>query len=52
MTESQVNVQGSLMTCLTGRDLSKYDYVCIGRDGFVPMSVKPTRSMTRLNNSM
>jgi hypothetical protein len=39
------------MRCLTGRDLSEYDYVSISRDGFVPISVKPTRSMTRLNNS-
>jgi hypothetical protein len=40
------------MRCLTGRDLSENDYVSIGRDGFVPISVKLTRSMTRLNNSV
>jgi hypothetical protein len=52
MTKSQVDVQGSLMRCLTGRDLFEDDYVSIGRDGFVPISVKAMRSMTRLNNSV
>jgi hypothetical protein len=51
MTESQVDVQGGLMRCRTGRHLSEYDYVSTGRDGFVPISVKPMRSTTRLNNS-
>jgi hypothetical protein len=27
------------MQCLTGRDLSNYDYVAIDRDGFVPIKV-------------
>jgi hypothetical protein len=49
--ESQVDVQGGLMKCLTGRDLAEYDYVSIGKDGFVLISVKPTRSMTQLNNN-
>jgi hypothetical protein len=39
------------MRCLTRRDLFEYDYVSISRDGFVPISVKPMRSMTQLNNS-
>jgi hypothetical protein len=52
MTKSQVDVQGSLMRCLTRRDLFEDDYVSIGRDGFVPISVKAMRSMTRLNNSV
>jgi hypothetical protein len=51
MTESLVEVQGNLMRCLTRRDLFEYDYVSISRDGFVPISVKPMRSMTQLNNS-
>jgi hypothetical protein len=50
VTESQVDVQGGLMRCLAGRDLSEYDYVSIGKGGFIPISVKPTRSMTQLNN--
>jgi hypothetical protein len=51
MTESQVDVHGGLMRCVTGRDLSEYDYLSIGRNGFVPISVKLTRSMTWLNNN-
>jgi hypothetical protein len=35
--------------CLSGRDLSGYDYVSVSRDGLVPISVKPT-DMTRLGN--
>jgi hypothetical protein len=34
---SQVNNQGGKMKCLTGRDLSGYNYVSVGKDGFVPM---------------
>jgi hypothetical protein len=40
MTESQVNIQGGKMKCLTNRDLTGYDYVSINKDGFVPISVK------------
>jgi hypothetical protein len=40
------------MECLTGRDLTDYDYVSIGKDGFVPVSVKPTMSGTQLNNDV
>jgi hypothetical protein len=41
MTKSQVYIQGGKMKCLTGRDMSGYDYVSVGKDGFVPISVKP-----------
>jgi hypothetical protein len=37
------------MTCLSGKDLSDYDYISVSHDGLVPVNVKPT-SMTRLNN--
>jgi hypothetical protein len=40
VTESQVNIQGGKMKCLTGRDLSGYDYNSVGKDGFVLISVK------------
>jgi hypothetical protein len=40
MTKSQVDIQGGKMKCLTGRDMSGYDYVSVGKDGFVPISVK------------
>jgi hypothetical protein len=51
MVESQVDIQCGLMRCLTGRDLAEYDYMSINKDGFVPISVKPTRSMTQLSNN-
>jgi hypothetical protein len=41
VTESQVDIQGGKMKCLTGRDLMGYNYISIGKDGFVPISVKP-----------
>jgi hypothetical protein len=40
------------MSCLTGRDLMDYDYVSVGKDGFVPISVKPTMNVTQLDNNM
>jgi hypothetical protein len=46
--ESQVDIQGGKMKCLTGRDLMGYDYVSIGKDGFVPISVKPVIGATWL----
>jgi hypothetical protein len=27
--------------CLTGRDFSDYNYISIGRDGFIPVNVTP-----------
>jgi hypothetical protein len=52
MTESQVNIQGGKMKCLTGRDLSGYEYVSVGKDGFVLISVKPTIGVTRLAHDL
>jgi hypothetical protein len=48
MTESQVDMQGGQMTCLTRHDLSEYDYVSMGKDGFIPISMQPMTSVTRL----
>jgi hypothetical protein len=48
VTESQVDIQGGKMKCLTDRDLLGYDYVSVGKDGFVPISVKPVIGATRL----
>jgi hypothetical protein len=36
------------MTCLTKHDLSEYDYVSMGKDGFIPISMQPMTSVTRL----
>jgi hypothetical protein len=48
MTESQVEIQGGEMRCLTGRDLMGYDYISVGKDGFVLISIKPTICATQL----
>jgi hypothetical protein len=48
VTESHVDIQGRKMKCLTGRDLMGYDYVSVGKDGFVSISVKPAIGATRL----
>jgi hypothetical protein len=52
VTESQVDIQGGKMKCLTGRDLMGYDYVSIGKDRFVSICVKPTISATRLTHDL
>jgi hypothetical protein len=52
VTESQVNIQGGKMKCLTGRDLMDYNYVSVNKDGFVPISVKPVIGATRLAHDL
>jgi hypothetical protein len=52
VTESQVDIQGGKMKCLTGRDLTGYNYVSIGKDWFVPISVKPMIGATRLAHDL
>jgi hypothetical protein len=52
MTESQVDIQGGKMKCLTGRDLLGYDYVSVSKDGFVPISVKPVIRATQLAHDL
>jgi hypothetical protein len=52
VTESQVDIQEGNMNCLTGMDLMGYDYVSIGKDGFVPISVKPAIGVTRLAHDL
>jgi hypothetical protein len=52
MTVSQIDIQGGKMKCLTDRDLSSYDCVSIGKDAFVPISVKPAISATRLAHDL
>jgi hypothetical protein len=52
MTESQVDIQGWKRKCLTSRDLTGYDYVSVGNDGFVPISVKLAISVTRLAHDL
>jgi hypothetical protein len=52
MTECQVDIQAGKMKCLTGRDLTRYDYVSIDKDGFAPISVKPAIGVTWLAHDL
>jgi hypothetical protein len=37
------------MACLSGKDLSEYNYISVSRDGLVPVNVK-LMNVTRLNH--
>jgi hypothetical protein len=50
--ESQVDIQGGKMKCLTGRDLMGYNYVSVSKDRFVLISVKPAIGATRLAHDL
>jgi hypothetical protein len=52
VTKSQVDIQGGKMKCLTGRDFMGYDYINVGKEGFVPIIVKPAISATRLAHDL
>jgi hypothetical protein len=52
MIDSQVDIQGRKMKCLTDMDLMGYDYVSVGKDRFVPVSVKPAIGETRLAHDL
>jgi hypothetical protein len=52
VAESQFDIQEGNMKCLTGMDLTGYDYVSIGKDEFVPTSVKLAISATRLAHDL
>jgi hypothetical protein len=41
LVESPSDFQDKEVKCLMGRDLSEFDYVSVGQDGFVPISMKP-----------
>jgi hypothetical protein len=49
LTEAPVDWQHGEMKCLTGRDLSDYDYINIGKNGFVPVNAQPA-NICRLND--
>jgi hypothetical protein len=48
VAKSQVVILGRKMECLSGKDLTGYNYISVRKDGFVPISVKPTIGVTRL----
>jgi hypothetical protein len=52
IAEARVDVQEGHLGCLTGHDLTYYDYVSVSKDGFVPISVRPTTSSTRLTGNV
>jgi hypothetical protein len=52
MAESQVDILSKKMECLSGNNLIGYDYICVGKDGFVPVSVKPAIGAIRLAHDL
>jgi hypothetical protein len=52
VVESQVNILGGKMECLSGKNLMGYDYISAGKDGFVPISVKPAIGVIRLAHDL
>jgi hypothetical protein len=40
------------MECLSIKDMMRYDYISISKDGFVPISVKLVISVTRLAHGL
>jgi hypothetical protein len=52
VAESQVDILGGKMECLSGKDLMGYDYISIGKDGFIPISVKSAIGGTRLAHDL
>jgi hypothetical protein len=52
VAESQVDILGRKMECLSGKDLMGYDYSSIDKDGFVPISVKLAIGATRLAHDL
>jgi hypothetical protein len=48
-TEAQSGCQDGNAACLSGRNLSNYDYISMSRDDIIPINVRPT-SMTWLKN--
>jgi hypothetical protein len=52
VAESQVDIWGGKMECLSGKDLMGYDYINVGKDGFVSISVKPMIGVTWLAHDL
>jgi hypothetical protein len=49
---SQIDVQGGRIGCLTGWDITDYDYMIVSRDMFILISIKSTTSVTRLTSDV
>jgi hypothetical protein len=52
MAESQVDILGGKMECLSSKDLTGYDCISVGKDGFVLISVKPAINVIRLAHDL
>jgi hypothetical protein len=52
MVKSQVDILGGKTECLSSKDLMGYDYISVGKDGFVPISVKSVIGATRLAHDL
>jgi hypothetical protein len=52
LAESQVDILGGRMECLSGKDLMRYDYISVGKDEFVLICVKPAIGATRLAHDL
>jgi hypothetical protein len=48
VAESQVDILGGKMECLSDKGLTGYDYISIDKDEFVSISVKPAIDATQL----
>jgi hypothetical protein len=42
LADTTANWQHGSTQCLSGKDLTSYDFLSISKDGFVPVSVQPT----------
>jgi hypothetical protein len=49
LADATVDWQHGSAQCLSGKDLTGYDFLSVSKEGFVPVSVKPT-SEARLDN--
>jgi hypothetical protein len=52
VVESQVDILGGKVECLSNKDLMGYDYISVGKDGFVPISTKQVIGATWLAHDL
>jgi hypothetical protein len=52
VAKSQVDILGGKMECLFVKDLTGYDNISIGKDGFVPISVEWVIGATQLSHDL
>jgi hypothetical protein len=52
VADSQVDILGGKIECLSGKDLMGYDYIIVGKDGLVLISVKSVIGATQLAHDL